>query len=356
MLKILEAGLIGKWQQMHWPRKNKCVGLKTVTEAKAASLKDCQGAFYIMAILIFFSSCTLTCECIIKRYNSYREKHKVHKQKSPKHMRYEEKSDESIKLPPVASITYYTDDDRLKAPGALRRSVSLTQPRDGGTTQAAVALRRTPSYNPSAREVPRTPNGTCTPVLSPNWSFKDGSTVSEEPLKRTLSNGTCGSRRSVRSLSKHGNGSPNGLLNVSVTNTLSNGSCPPEAKMNNTPEMPPPDYISATSQAQDVPSLRTISNDSGVCEATQVKTISDNSCAPEVIPLTTISDESGTAEAMPLSGKNNIEDYSNNLNSFGIKVPDVVLVNDDSHITGISETLQAKKVQEGIISDEMHLQ
>ncbi len=63
--KIIEGGLINKWKQQHWPRQNFCSrGL--VTESKAVSLKDIQGAYYALGMLIFLAACILMLEQALK--------------------------------------------------------------------------------------------------------------------------------------------------------------------------------------------------------------------------------------------------------------------------------------------------
>ena len=59
--KIKESGLINKLKAEYWPRPSFCsTGMQT--EAKAVSLRDVQGAYYVMAILLALATLALLSE------------------------------------------------------------------------------------------------------------------------------------------------------------------------------------------------------------------------------------------------------------------------------------------------------
>ncbi|ELU06044.1 hypothetical protein CAPTEDRAFT_188571 [Capitella teleta] len=65
---IKESGLVKKWKADWWPRQSFCSrGL--VTEAKAVSMDDVQGAYYLMAILLVVSFVALVAEGFWQKHN-----------------------------------------------------------------------------------------------------------------------------------------------------------------------------------------------------------------------------------------------------------------------------------------------
>jgi len=61
MVMIKESGLVNYWKAQWWPRQSFCSrGL--VTEAKAVTMNDVQGAYYLMAILLAVSFLALMVE------------------------------------------------------------------------------------------------------------------------------------------------------------------------------------------------------------------------------------------------------------------------------------------------------
>ena len=63
--KVKEGGLITKWKKHWWPRQSFC-SRGMVTEAKAVTLKDVQGAYYAMAALLLLAACVLIIEGVIR--------------------------------------------------------------------------------------------------------------------------------------------------------------------------------------------------------------------------------------------------------------------------------------------------
>lgn len=72
-MMIKESGLVKKWKADWWPRQSFCSrGL--ITEAKAVSMTDVQGAYYLMGILLIISFIALGGEGLHRYHKSYREK------------------------------------------------------------------------------------------------------------------------------------------------------------------------------------------------------------------------------------------------------------------------------------------
>jgi hypothetical protein len=65
MLK--ESGVVKKWKADWWPRQIFC-SRGMVTEAKAVSMDDVQGAYYLMAILLVISFAALLVESFWVKY------------------------------------------------------------------------------------------------------------------------------------------------------------------------------------------------------------------------------------------------------------------------------------------------
>ena len=63
---IKESGIVNKWKATWWPRQSFC-SRGMVTEAKAVTMNDVQGAYYLMAILLAVSFLTLMIEGIYTR-------------------------------------------------------------------------------------------------------------------------------------------------------------------------------------------------------------------------------------------------------------------------------------------------
>lgn len=63
----MESGVINKWKKKWWPRQSFC-SRGIVTESKAVSVSDIQGAYYLMAIFLALSMLALFGEAAI-RYN-----------------------------------------------------------------------------------------------------------------------------------------------------------------------------------------------------------------------------------------------------------------------------------------------
>ena len=65
MTKIKESGLINKLKAEYWPRPSFCsTGMQT--EAKPVSLRDVQGAYYVMAMLLALATASLLTEKMLQ--------------------------------------------------------------------------------------------------------------------------------------------------------------------------------------------------------------------------------------------------------------------------------------------------
>lgn len=64
VIKIRETGLLNKWKVEWWPRKSFC-NTGTQTIAKAVSLIDVQGAYYVMGMLLCLACISLVGEGIL---------------------------------------------------------------------------------------------------------------------------------------------------------------------------------------------------------------------------------------------------------------------------------------------------
>ena len=61
MLKMIGHGLIEKWKKSYWPKKKQC---KTFHQARALTIEDTQGVFYILITLIAVSGMALVLELV----------------------------------------------------------------------------------------------------------------------------------------------------------------------------------------------------------------------------------------------------------------------------------------------------